>query len=114
MFCKVCVPEDGKSIKERQTDHQSFNQTHSQSDTWTRLKPIKNKEPWIIQRPRTVFENNRVCVKLRKKVGDVGYHSSQLYGLWCVCVSVCISDLGDVVDGGLHAPQLRGLDVQQL
>lgn len=33
-------------------------------------------------------------------------------GLWCV--SVCISDLGDVVDGGLHAPQLRGLDVQQL
>lgn len=32
-----------------------------------------------------------------------------------VCgVSVCISDLGDVVDGRLHAPQLRGLDVQQL
>lgn len=29
-------------------------------------------------------------------------------------VSGCISDLRDVVDGGLHAPQLRSLDVQQL
>lgn len=27
---------------------------------------------------------------------------------------MCISDLRDVVDGRLHAPQLRGLDVQQL
>ena len=57
-----------------------------------------------------MFENNRVSVKVRGEVGNVGHHSSQLYGLWCES----FSDLGNVVDGGLHAPQLRSLDVQQL
>lgn len=52
-------------------------------------------------------------MKVRGEVESVGQRSSQLLGLW-PGVSVCISDLRDVVDGRLHAPQLRGLDVQQL
>ncbi len=39
-----------------------------------------------------MFENNRVCVKVRREVGNVGYHSSQLYSLCgvCVCAYLCV------------------------
>lgn len=48
------------------------------------------KEPWTRQRACSVFENNSVSVKVRREVGHVGYHSSQLYGLWFLCVHVSV------------------------
>lgn len=61
--------KDGQSSSDfaKQTTSQALGQKGAMSK-----KERRRKEPWILQRPRAMCGNNRVCVKMRGEVVKCG------------------------------------------